>query len=228
MARCFVGEIFGRAFGPEKIQLTASTAAGVALLGNAVSIARQYDNAHARKGLAVEIENAVTGCDHDLAQIIGIGNLHLKDPWIVLARGMIGALGEFDAAFFERRLFDFGGTGGDERRDLRRTPDFLRAEVVAVGVSGALSRDDAHADAERNALRCALDDRFVDADGTGGEVFEIEVGIVAAPAQGFREITFQIALRDAKFSREEGIGEAHNQFQCIKLGRVNPGESGRD
>jgi hypothetical protein len=219
----------------------------VALLGNAVSIARQYDNAHARKGLAVEIENAVTGCDHDLAQIIGIGNLHLKDPWIVLARGMIGALGEFDAflessiagrrqdgieipfaAFFERRLFDFGGTGGDERRDLRRTPDFLRAEVVAVGVSGALSRDDAHADAERNALRCALDDRFVDADGTGGEVFEIEVGIVAAPAQGFREITFQIALRDAKFSREEGVGEAHNQFQCIKLGRVNPGESGRD
>ena len=57
---------------------------------------------------------------------------------------------------------------------------FSGREVVAVGVAGALPGDDANADAQGDALGGALDDRFVDADGAGGEVFEVQVGVIAA------------------------------------------------
>ena len=165
----------------------------------------------------------------NLAQVVGVRDLHLEDARIVSARRVVGALREFDALFesglvgsgqnrveialaalFERRLFDLRRAGRDQRGDLRGMADFFRAEIVAVGVAGAFARDDAHADAERNALRGALDDRFIDADGTGGEVFEIEVGIVAAAPQRFGEVGFQIPPRDAEFSGEKGIGKAHN------------------
>ena len=39
-----------------------------------------------------------------------------------------------------------------------------------------------------------LDQRFIEADGTRGEVFEVEVGIIAAFGEGFGEVAFQVAL----------------------------------
>ena len=85
--------------------------------------------------------------------------------------------------------------------DARGFADLLRAEIVAIGVAGALARDHADADAQRDALGGALDDGFVDADGTGGEVFEVEVGIVAARGEGFGEVGLQVVLGDAEFRR---------------------------
>ena len=83
------------------------------------------------------------------------------------------------------------------------------AEIVAVGVAGALARDHAHADAQGNALGRALDDGFIDAELAGGEVFEVEVGVLAAGAQGFREVRLQIVLGDAELLAKEGVGKGH-------------------
>ena len=229
LARGFSGEVFRGALLLKIFQFVASAAARVSLLRNAVSVPRQHENAHAGQRLPVEVQHAVAGRDQNVPQVVGIRHLHLKHARIVSARGMVGALREFDALFesglagrsqdgieialaalFERRLLHLGRAGRDQRRDLRRVPDLLRTQIVAVGVAGAFARDDAHADAERNALRRALDDRFVDADGAGGEVFEVEVGIVAAAPQRFGEIVFQIPPRDAELSGEKRIGKAHS------------------
>ena len=185
LARGFAGEVFRGAFLLEKFEFVTAAAARVPLLRNAVAFARQHENAHAGQRLAVEVQHAVAGRDQNVAEAVGISHLDLKDARIVGARGVVGALRQFDAllerglvgsgqdgveialaALFERGLLHLCRTGGDQRRDLRRVPDLLRAQIVAVGVSGALPRDDAYADAERNALGGALDDGFIDADGS--------------------------------------------------------------
>ena len=55
-----------------------------------------------------------------------------------------------------------------------------RAEVVAIGVAGAFAGDDADSGAHADAFGGAFDDLLVDAEGAGGEVFEVDVGVVAA------------------------------------------------
>ncbi len=59
-------------------------------------------------------------------------------------------------------------------------PNLLRAEIVAIGVAGALARDHPHAHAQGNSLYRALDDRFVDAEAAGCQVFEVQIGVVPA------------------------------------------------
>ena len=80
--------------------------------------------------------------------------------------------------------------------------------------------------AERDPLSGALDDGFVNADGTGGEVFEVEIGIVSASRQGLGKVILQIMLRDAEFRGKEGIGEGHDYFQCSN-GERNSHAEGR-
>ncbi len=90
--------------------------------------------------------------------------------------------------FLETGLHDGRRTFRDVRRDARRFANFLGTQIVAVGVAGALARNDAHADAEAHALGRALDDPFVDADGGGGQIFEIKVGIFAARGERFAQV----------------------------------------
>ena len=136
---------------------------------------------------------------------IGIGGLHLKDAGIVGARGFIGALDQFDAFgkrhFIGRRaawdkdcarcasskpvLTTLAGPRAMQRGHVSGIEDLFGAEIVAVGVAGAFAGDDANADAQRDALGGAFDDAFIDADGSGGEVFEVEVGILAAGGERF-------------------------------------------
>jgi hypothetical protein len=66
----------------------------------------------------------------------------------------------------------------DQRGHPRGFTNLPRAEVVTIGVSSALAGDDANADAQRDALAGAFDDSFIDADGAGGEIFEIKIGLV--------------------------------------------------
>ncbi len=44
---------------------------------------------------------------------------------------------------------------------------------------------------------------------TGGEVFEVEVGVIAAGGERFGKVGFEIVLGDAKLLAEEGIGKGH-------------------
>ncbi len=137
------------------------------------------------------------------AQAIDETGLYLEDAAVGGARGAVGALDELHAlgearfvrrgehgiqvmaaVFFEPDLFHFRRAARDAGRHARGFADFFGAQVVAVGVAGALARDHAHADAERDALDGALDDGFVDAELAGGEVFEVQVGVIAAGREG--------------------------------------------
>src|SRR5262249_34576967 len=77
-------------------------------------------------------------------------------------------------------------------------------------VTGAFSGDNANADAELDTLRRGLDDAFVNADGGGGKIFEIEIGILAACRESFVEVKLKVVLREAEFLGEKGLGEAHD------------------
>ena len=103
----------------------------------------------------------------------------------------------------DRAFSTLAGPAAIRAADVGGVADLLRAEVVAVGVAGALAGDDADADAQRDALGRALDDRFVDADGTGGKVFEVEVGVIAARGERFGKVVFQIPPRDAESRRRK-------------------------
>ena len=107
------------------------------------------------------------------------------------------------ASLLEAGFHDARRTAGDQRGHARGFADLLGAEIVAIGVAGALARDDANADAQRHALAGALDDAFVDADGAGGEVFEIQIGVLSAGRERFAQVGLQITLGDAEFRGEE-------------------------
>ena len=96
-------------------------------------------------------------------------------------------------AFVQIELLHLAGPGGDAGGHARGLADLLRGQIVAIGVAGALARDHAHADAQRHALRGALHDGFVDADGAGEQVFEIQIGVIAALRKRFGQVAFQVA-----------------------------------
>ena len=81
--------------------------------------------------------------------------------------------------FFEAGFDDAGGAFRDEGGGVGGFADFGGAEVVAVGVAGAFAGDDADSGAHADAFGGAFDDLLVDAEGAGGEVFEVDVGVVA-------------------------------------------------
>ena len=81
--------------------------------------------------------------------------------------------------FFEAGFDDAGGAFGDEGGDVGGFADFGGGEVVAVGVAGAFAGDDADSGAHADAFGGAFYDLLVDAEGAGGEVFEVDVGVVA-------------------------------------------------
>jgi hypothetical protein len=56
----------------------------------------------------------------------------------------------------------------------------LGAEIVSVGVAGALAGEDADAAAGAGALAGGFDDLLVDTERGGGDRLEVEVGVVAA------------------------------------------------
>ena len=147
---------------------------------------------------------------------------------IVGAGRAVGALHQFDAlgecglgggdqdgieivagALAEAELLHLAGPGGDVGGYAGGLADLFRGEVVAVGVAGALAGDDADADAHGNALRGALDHGFIDADGAGLEVLEVEVGVIAALGQSFTQIALQVLPGDIETRCKNGVRELH-------------------
>jgi hypothetical protein len=92
-----------------------------------------------------------------------------------------------------------GGAGGDEGGGAGGVEQALGAEVVGVGVAGALAGEDADAAAGADALAGGLDDLLVDAERGGGDGLEVEVGVVAAGGERLAQAALQQALGDAEF-----------------------------
>src|SRR5579864_8834522 len=78
-------------------------------------------------------------------------------------------------------------------------------EIVSVGISGALARDDPNAAAGRYALRRRFHHRFVHAQSGRREVFKVKVGIVATGRKRGPKIAFKVVLGNAIVLKEKMI-----------------------
>ena len=163
------------------------------------ALASQRRDSHSGHRLAIVTQAPVARRHQHFADAVGVLRLHLEDPRVIGAGGLVGALHQIHtlrqtgfmrslqhgikimfAGFLKPRPHNGGGALGDARRHARGLADLFGAEIVAVGIAGAFSRENTHAHAQFHALGGALDDALVHADGTGREVLEIEVGVVAA------------------------------------------------
>ena len=74
---------------------------------NSAVLPGESAHVHAGHGLAVEIEDTVAGGDHDVAQAVGIGGLHLKDARVKGAGGRIGSLDQLHTIGYDTTPFAF-------------------------------------------------------------------------------------------------------------------------
>ena len=229
LAGGFTGERFGTLRAGELIQPYSPAAAGKTALWDAAVLACQDADVHARHGLTIRDDGAIAGGNQHLPQAVGPRSLHLEDSRIIRASDRVsplhhrGAVGQRGfgwrsqdgvkivrrAAFIERCLVHLGRTRRDHRRHSTGLADAFGREIIAVGVAGFLSRNDSHAHAKGDALHGALYDGFVHANAAGGEIFEVEVGIIATRRQGFGQPALEISGGNGKLSPEERICEGH-------------------
>ncbi len=161
-----LGEVLGRLLLQEEIELDASAAAGMAALRRAAVLrAPAAKTLRRARGWRSKRQDAVAGRHHHVAQVVGVGGLHLEDARIVGARRAVGALHQFHALgeggfggrgehrdrgcacapSLRSNVSTLAGPGGDAGGHARGLADLLGREIVAVGVAGALAGDHAHA-----------------------------------------------------------------------------------
>jgi hypothetical protein len=78
-------------------------------------------------------------------------------------------------------------------------------KIVRIGIARALTGNHAYTTAGGNALRSRLDHGLIHQQRSGGEIFEIEVGIVAAGRKRGREVMFEVVFGDAVVVEEEAL-----------------------
>ena len=213
----FAGQVLGALGAGELVEAGAAAAAGGAFGGDGAFLGDDED-VEAAEGLGVAGEGAVGGGDEDAAEFLGVAGADLDDARVEGAGGAVGAEDELEAGgeveieAAERNGIEIGGggfdeslhglfgrAGGDEGGGAGGVEQALGAEIVGVGVAGALAGEDADAAAGAGALAGGFDDLLVDAEGGGGDGLEVEVGVVAAGGEGFAQAALEQALGDAEF-----------------------------
>ena len=173
------------------------------------------------KGLGVAGKGAVGCGNQDAAQFFGVAGANLNDARIIGAGGAVGAQNQFqprgqiEIVSAQRNRIKIGGgrldkplhglfsrAGGDERGGAGGVEQAFGAEIVGVGVSGALARENADAAAGAGALRGRFYDLLIDAESRCSNRLEVEVGVVAACTKGLAQAAFQEALGDAKLLKK--------------------------
>ena len=173
------------------------------------------------KRLGVAGKSAVAGGNQDAAQFFAVTRPDLDDARIECASGAIGAEnqlktgGEIKIESAEGNGIEVGGwrfdealhrlrgrARGDERGGAGGMEQAVGAEIVGVGVAGALTAEDADAAAGAGALRGGFDDLLIDSEGGGGDRFEVKIGVVAAGRERFAQAAFQQALGESEFIKE--------------------------
>ena len=157
--------------------------------------------------------------------LIGITDPHLLDARIIGARGAVGPPDQVQlilklAVYRGRRHgieivrragggqsygVNLRGSLRDVRGDAGGLTEAFGGEVVRIGVTGLLARDDAYAAAERNAFRGALDQRLIHLKRGSRSALEIEVRVVAPALQGDGEIAFQVPFNQSVGIKEESV-----------------------
>ncbi len=175
----------------ELLEARPAAAAGGALGGEGAFFGDDED-VEAAEGLGVGGEGAVGCGDEDAAQFFRVAGADLDDAWIEGAGGAIGAEDEFEAGgeveiesaqwdgveIGDGRLDEslhglLGRAAGDEGGGAGGVEQAIGAEIVGIGVAGALAGENANAAAGTVALRGGLDDLLVDAEGSCGDSLEV-------------------------------------------------------
>ena len=104
---------------------------------------------------------------------------------------------------FDKALHGLGGrAGGDEGGGSGGVEQAFRVQIVSVGVARAFAAEDANAAAGAGALAGGFDDLLVDSQSGGRHRLEVEVGVVAAGAEGLAQAAFKQALGDGEFVKK--------------------------
>ena len=153
----FAGQVL-RAFGAgELVESSAAAAARRAFGGDGVLFGDDED-VEAAEGLGVAGEGAVGGGDEDAAQLLGVAGADLDDARVEGAGGAVGAQNQLEArgqveiVAAQGNGVEVGGgrlgealhrllgrAGGDQRGGAGGVEQALGAQIVGVGVAGALA-----------------------------------------------------------------------------------------
>ena len=204
----------------EKVEGDAAAAAAGAT-GGVDWILGDDGDVEAGEGLGVRGVGAVGGGDEDAAELVVDGDADLGDARIVVAGSFVGALDEGElvgdlgvggdagdgvergGADLVEALHALGlGAVGDQRCGACGFQEAIGAEVVGVGVAGALAGENANAAADADALGGGLDDAFVHAEGGRGDSLEVKVGELSTGRKGFSKTAFQKPLGEAEMGQE--------------------------
>ena len=221
LPRRLMGKVLGSFFRVKEFQRHPASAARAAARASSV-LPGDAKNIHARQRLEIAGESPV-GADHqNAAQLFAIVGPHLEDARIVGAGGCVGPLHQgqlgADVGIYRERIHRIKiallvlfqvhyrllrRAAGDKRRGARRTQNFFRRQVVGVGIAGTLAGDDSDCAACRNALRGRFHHGFIERDGGGGEIFEVQIGVIAARAQRRAQIALQVGFIEPILLKEK-------------------------
>src|SRR5205809_1416648 len=224
---CFLGKRFWSFLRQEMLNAYAASAAGLSP-GGVLSRFGNTKYGETRERLDVGGVSAVRADHQDLAKLVRICSPHLRNTRIISAGGAVSAhdqiqLGDnvrihrwrrdliklVSTAFFESLNRLLGWTPGDQGSSACRAQNSLWRQIVGIGVSGAVPGEHPHSASSRNTLGCGLHNGLINADGGGGQVFKIEIGIVAARRERLGKIALQISRGDSEFLKEKVLVLSH-------------------
>ncbi len=236
LARGLLGKELGSLVAKKEVKRNPPAAARAAAARSRLRL-RDAGNIHARQRLRVFRKRPV-GADHQNSpQFVGIAGAYFLDARIVSASRLIGAHQQFnlgsDVGIHRRQSYGIqaagrfllessdrrlSGSARDQRRGASGMKNALRRKVVGVGIPSALAGNHAYAAARRNSLRGRLHQRLIHHQRGRGQVFEVEVGVIAARRKRGGEINLKIVIRKPVVVKEETfLDGSHHIWMPLSL-----------
>src|SRR5947207_2947647 len=103
----------------------------------------------------------------------------------------------------------FRSAGGDECGGARCLQDMLLIQIVRIGISCFLARENPNADPDVDSFCRGLDYLLFENNGIIDLPFKINVGIVTATFKSRIQVGLQVLRRDAVILKEDGFVRFH-------------------
>ena len=171
--------------------------------------------------LRVAGKGAVAGGNQNAPQLLAVAGAHLHNARVVGACGAVGTQNQFQprgqvqvepaqrhriqvrALRFRKALHRlFGRSAGNQRRGTRGMQQPLGAQVVGVGIAGALAAQHPHPASRACSLTGRLHNLLVNAQRRRRYRFKVQIGVVASGRKRLAQAALQQPLGDAEFLKK--------------------------